>query len=136
MPIPAPTGVFDVLPRVSRDLWRASHLWLHVEQVCRQLAFDYGLSEIRTPIFERSELFKRSIGDATDVVSKEMYLFQDRGGRELALRPEGTASVLRALINEGIFSPTQSLRFFYIGPMFRYERPQSGRFRQDRKSVV
>jgi histidyl-tRNA synthetase len=81
-------------------------------------------------MFERVELFKRSIGDETDVVSKEMYVFQDRGGRELALRPEGTASVIRALNTEKNFTPVQSLRYFYIGPMFRYERPQAGRYRQ------
>lgn len=130
MAIQSPTGVFDILPKVPNDPWRATHLWQYLEHVCRQIAQDYGFSEIRTPLFERVELFKRSIGDETDVVSKEMYVFEDRGGRELALRPEGTASVIRALVQEGLFSPVNSLRFFYIGPMFRYERPQAGRFRQ------
>ena len=123
------TGVFDILP-VPKDPWRSTHLWQHVEHVCAQLASDYGFSEIRIPIFERVELFKRTIGDETDIVSKEMYVFQDRGGREIALRPEGTASVIRALVSEGIVGPVQALRYFYIGPMFRYERPQAGRFRQ------
>ncbi len=130
MAIQSPTGVFDILPRVPNDPWRETHLWQHVETVCRQLASDYGFSEIRTPMFERAELFVRSIGDETDVVAKEMYVFEDRGGRHLALRPEGTASVIRALVAEGVFSPVQTLRYFYIGPMFRYERPQAGRFRQ------
>ena len=130
MTIQSVTGVFDVLPVVPQEPWRAVHLWQYVEGVCKQLATDYGFSEIRTPMFERVELFKRSIGDETDIVSKEMYVFQDRGGRELALRPEGTASVIRALISEQRFTPIQALRYFYIGPMFRYERPQAGRFRQ------
>ena len=130
MTVQSVTGVFDILPVVPKDPWRAVHLWQHVENVCAQLALDYGFSEIRTPLFERIELFKRSIGDETDIVSKEMYVFQDRGGRELALRPEGTASVIRALVSEGVFTPVQALRYFYIGPMFRYERPQAGRFRQ------
>ena len=124
------TGVFDILPVVPNDLWRSVHLWQHVEGVCKQLASDYGFSEMRTPIFERVELFKRAVGEETDVVSKEMYVFKDRGDREVALRPEGTASVIRALISEGICGPVQALRYFYIGPMFRYERPQAGRFRQ------
>ncbi len=130
MSIQLPTGVFDIVPSAPDDQWREVHLWQYVEGVCRQVAADYGLSEIRTPIFERSELFKRSVGVETDIVSKEMYLFQDRGGRELALRPEGTASVIRSLVSSGNFSPVTALRYFYIGPMFRYERPQAGRFRQ------
>jgi histidyl-tRNA synthetase len=130
MSIQQPTGVFDILPSCPDDLWREVHLWQYVEGVCRQVAADYGLSEIRTPIFERSELFKRSVGEETDIVAKEMYVFEDRGGRELALRPEGTASVIRSLVCGGRFSPVTALRYFYIGPMFRYERPQAGRFRQ------
>ena len=130
MAIQSLTGVFDILPVVPNDPWRSVHVWQHVEAVCTKLASDYGFSEIRTPMFERVELFKRAIGDETDVVSKEMYVFQDRGGREIALRPEGTASVIRALISEGICGPVQALRYFYLGPMFRYERPQAGRFRQ------
>jgi histidyl-tRNA synthetase len=130
MAIQSPTGVFDILPVVPNEPWREVHLWQYVENMCRQLASDYGFSEIRTPLFERAELFIRSIGDETDVVSKEMYIFEDRGGRQLALRPEGTASVIRALVAAGSFSPIHALRYFYIGPMFRYERPQAGRFRQ------
>jgi histidyl-tRNA synthetase len=130
MGIAIPPGVFDILPTVPDAPWRSVHLWQHVEKVIRQLAHDYGLSEIRTPIFERTELFRRSVGDETDIVSKEMYVFRDRGDREMALRPEGTASVIRALVEQGVFSPLLTMRYFYIGPMFRYERPQSGRFRQ------
>ena len=125
-----PPGVFDILPFVQKDSWRETHLWDYVEKACRQVAFEMGLSEVRTPIFERADLFRRTVGDETDIVSKEMYIFEDLGGRELALRPEGTAPVMRALLKEGKFSRIHSLRYFYIGPMFRYERPQSGRFRQ------
>ncbi len=132
MTISAPTGVFDILPTVTSpsELWRSSSLWHTVEKVAHSIAHDYGFHEIRTPIFERVELFQRSVGDVTDIVSKEMYVFEDRGGRKLALRPEGTASVMRALIEHQLFQPVHDLRLFYIGPMFRYERPQAGRFRQ------
>lgn len=129
MTIHAPTGVFDILPR-SKEPWKTSSLWQHVEKAARTIAHVYGCFEIRTPFFEKVELFHRSVGDVTDIVSKEMYVFEDRGGRKLALRPEGTASVLRALIEEQAFSPLIAQRYFYIGPMFRYERPQAGRFRQ------
>jgi len=130
MDIQIPTGLFDILPVVPKEPWRAAHLWQFVEDICKHLAIDYGFSEIRTPLFERADLFIRSIGDETDVVSKEMYIFEDRGGRKLALRPEGTASVIRALVEEGTFSPVHAMRYFYIGPMFRYDRPQAGRYRQ------
>jgi histidyl-tRNA synthetase len=130
MEIQSPPGVFDIMPFVSDEPWRQTHLWQYVEGVIKKLAFDYGFFEFRTPIFERAELFLRGIGEETDIVSKEMYVFPDRGGRELALRPEGTAPVMRALVEHGIKSPIQALRYFYIGPMFRYERPQAGRFRQ------
>jgi histidyl-tRNA synthetase len=130
MSIQLPTGVFDIVPQAKDAPWREVHLWQYIEACCRQIAADYAFSEIRTPIFERAELFSRGVGEETDIVSKEMYVFQDRGGRDLALRPEGTASVIRSLICEGNFSPISGLRYFYIGPMFRYERPQAGRFRQ------
>ncbi len=100
-----------------------------VAETARRIAHGYGFDEWQTPIFEHTEVFSRSIGEATDVVSKEMYSFPDRGGEALTLRPEGTASICRALISHGL---TQSLpqRVFYAGPMFRYERPQKGRARQ------
>jgi histidyl-tRNA synthetase len=101
----------------------------HVVETAREIAERYGYDEISTPIFEFSDVFKRTLGDVSDIVTKEMYSFTDRGGEELTLRPEGTASVCRALVSNGL---TQSLplRFFYSGPMFRYERPQKGRQRQ------
>jgi histidyl-tRNA synthetase len=130
MNIPIPTGVFDILPKDPKETWRNSHLWQYVENVMRLHAQAYACQEIRTPIFERTELFCRSVGDVTDIVSKEMYTFQDKGGRSLSLRPEGTASVMRAFIEKQLHAQGLNHRFFYIGPMFRYERPQSGRFRQ------
>ncbi|MEX0808546.1 MAG: histidine--tRNA ligase [Dongiaceae bacterium] len=101
----------------------------HVVETARKIAERYGYDEIATPIFEFSDVFKRTLGDVSDIVTKEMYSFTDRGGEGLTLRPEGTASVCRALVSNGL---TQSLplKFFYSGPMFRYERPQKGRQRQ------
>lgn len=101
----------------------------HVIETARRVAATYGFGEWQTPIFEHTEVFARSLGETTDVVSKEMYTFADRGGESLTLRPEGTASVCRALVSNGL---TQSLpqRVFYAGPVFRYERPQKGRYRQ------
>lgn len=130
MDIACPTGTFDILPRDPKEKWREAHLWQFVETLMREHAKVYGCQEIRTPIFERTELFTRSVGDATDIVSKEMYTFLDRGERSMSLRPEGTASVMRAFIEKGLQGLGAVQRFFYIGPMFRYERPQSGRFRQ------
>ena len=103
--------------------------WQNVEKIIIQQLFRSSVKEIRTPILEMTELFMRGIGEGTDVVSKEMYTFLDRGERSCTLRPEGTASVVRALIQNGISSkPSQKL--WYMGPMFRYERPQAGRQRQ------
>ncbi len=101
----------------------------HVASVARNIALRYGLAEISTPVFEFSEVFKRTLGETSDVVTKEMYTFEDRGGSEITLRPEGTAGIVRAFISNGL---TQNLpcKFFYEGPMFRYERPQKGRLRQ------
>jgi histidyl-tRNA synthetase len=130
MTIPIPTGVFDILPHDPKEKWRESHLWNYLEALFRSHALAYGCHEIRTPIFERTELFKRSVGDTSDIVSKEMYSFEDRGGRWMSLRPEGTAPVMRAFIEKQLHAQSDINRFFYIGPMFRYERPQSGRFRQ------
>lgn len=130
MPIPIPTGTFDILPHDPKDTWRESHLWQFVEALMREHARVYACQEIRTPIFERTELFCRSVGDETDIVSKEMYTFIDRGERSMSLRPEGTAAVMRSFIEKGLQSQGTHHRLFYIGPMFRYERPQSGRFRQ------
>jgi histidyl-tRNA synthetase len=127
-----PKGVFDILPQEpqSEDAWRSSDHWQYVEGVMRKTAHDYGFKEIRTPVFERTELFLRSVGEASDIVSKEMYTFEDKGGRSLSLRPEGTASVMRAFVEKKLHTLPGLQKFFYIGPMFRYERPQAGRYRQ------
>ncbi len=104
------------------------YLWHMIEEQARQLFSCYGYEELRTPSLEKLSVFKRSIGDTTDVVQKEMYAFEDRGGRELALRPEGTAGTIRHLAGRG--EEGQNARVFYISPMFRCERPQAGRKRQ------
>jgi histidyl-tRNA synthetase len=103
-------------------------LWQFLESTARRVLRDYAYTELRTPVVERTELFQRSLGDATDVVQKEMYSFEDRGGRHLSLRPEGTAGAMRYVAAQG--QDAQDARLFYIGPMFRSERPQAGRRRQ------
>src|SRR5271170_650208 len=115
-------GTQDLLPDTARR-------HRQVSETARAMAALYGFAEIATPIFEFTEVFARPIGEHTDIVSKEMYTFTDRGGEEVTLRPENTAGVVRAVLSNGL---TQSipLKFFYSGPMFRYERPQKGRFRQ------
>lgn len=128
----SPKGVFDIIPRESspEGAWRETHLWQYVEEVMRKCAADYGFQEIRTPIFERTELFVRGVGESSDIVSKEMYTFEDKSGRSLTLRPEGTAPVIRAFLEKRLDQTPGMKKYFYIGPMFRYERPQAGRFRQ------
>lgn len=125
-----PPGVFDIVPEDSKEPWRNSHLWNYVEYLLRATARQFGYQEIRTPIFERIELFQRSVGETSDIVSKEMYAFEDKGGRMMALRPEGTAPVMRAFIENQMVNQGQIHKLFYIGPMFRYDRPQAGRYRQ------
>jgi histidyl-tRNA synthetase len=115
-------GTQDLLPETARR-HRA------VSETARRLAELYGFAEIATPIFEFTEVFSRPIGEHTDIVSKEMYTFTDRGGEEVTLRPENTAGVVRAVLSNGLTQSTP-LKYFYSGPMFRYERPQKGRFRQ------
>ncbi|MEA2754926.1 MAG: histidyl-tRNA synthetase [Aliidongia sp.] len=115
-------GTQDLLPEAARRL-------RIVTETARTIAARYGFGEIVTPIFEFTEVFSRPIGEATDIVSKEMYTFRDRGDEEITLRPEGTAGVVRAVISNGLTQATP-LKFFYAGPMFRYERPQKGRYRQ------
>src|SRR6202158_3611439 len=115
-------GTPDLLSEVARRHRRVS-------ETARELAQLYGFAEIATPIFEFTEVFARPIGAHTDIVSKEMYTFTDRGGEEVTLRPENTAGVVRAVLSNGLTQSTP-LKFFYSGPMFRYERPQKGRFRQ------
>ena len=114
--------MLDLLPEQTRR-------WQAVESVTRDHFHRAGLQEIRTPLLELTELFARGIGEATDVVGKEMYTFVDRGDRSCTLRPEGTASVVRAALQNGLLSQGPQ-RLWYSGPMFRYERPQAGRQRQ------
>lgn len=125
-----PKGTFDILPYGTEEAWRLSDLWQYVEETIRKIASEYGYREIRTPIYEMTALFDRGVGETSDIVTKEMFTFEDKGGRSLSLRPEGTAPVMRAFIENKLpqFAPVH--KFFYIGPMFRYERPQSGRYRQ------
>ncbi len=104
-------------------------IWQHIEQAARDLFRAYGYEEIRMPLVEKTDLFKRSIGEVTDIVEKEMYIFEDRNGDSLSLRPEGTASCVRAGIEHGLLH-NQIQRLWYNGPMFRHERPQRGRYRQ------
>ena len=120
--IQAIRGMNDCLPEQSPS-------WQFVEQKLRQLVAGYGYSEIRTPVLESTDLFKRSIGEVTDIVEKEMYTFEDRNGDSLTLRPEGTASCVRAG-NQGGLLYNQEQRLWYMGAMFRHERPQKGRYRQ------
>ncbi len=125
-----PKGTFDILPYGADEPWRESSLWQFAEEILRRTAADYGYSEIRTPIYERSELFDRGVGATSDIVTKEMFTFQDKGGRSISLRPEGTSSVIRSFVENHLSNLGSVHKFFYIGPMFRYERPQSGRYRQ------
>ena len=123
MKIQSIRGVKDILPD---EIWK----WQYIESVAHNIFPRYGFREIRLPIFEDTRLFSRSIGEATDIVEKEMYTFNDRGGDSITLRPEGTASVVRAYVQHKMYNPPSVLKMFYIGPMFRYERPQAGRLRQ------
>ncbi|CUA81115.1 histidine--tRNA ligase [Anoxybacillus suryakundensis] len=119
-----PRGTQDILPEQAAK-------WQYIEQIARELCRRYNYQEIRTPIFEHTELFLRGVGDTTDIVQKEMYTFEDRGGRSLTLRPEGTAAVVRSFVENKMYGyPNQPVKLYYMGPMFRYERPQAGRFRQ------
>ena len=116
-------GAPDILPEESGK-------WQALEAVARDVLDRYGYAEIRTPIFERTELFVRGIGQGTDIVEKEMYTFQDRGGESLTLRPEATAAVMRAYLEHNLGAKSSLVKLYLVGPMFRHERPQSGRFRQ------
>ena len=125
----APKGTYDVYPG-GREPHERPELWAFVEERARDLFRRYNYSEVRTPIFEEAELFVRSVGEASDIVRKEMFVFEDKGGRELALRPEGTAGVVRTYVEHGLYKQAQPLKLFYVGPMFRYEQQQKGRYRQ------
>lgn len=129
MTIHIPPGVFDILPE-TQEAWKRSYLWQYLEGLIHQTAKQFGFSEIRTPMFERVELFQRGVGESSDIVSKEMYLFEDKGGRMMALRPEGTAPAMRAFIENQLHAISPIQKLYYIVPMFRYDRPQAGRYRQ------
>ncbi|CQR74021.1 Histidine--tRNA ligase [Sporomusa ovata DSM 2662] len=118
-----PRGTKDILPDSSGH-------WQYVEKIIREVCYNFAYQEIRTPVFEHTELFLRGIGDTTDIVEKEMYTFTDRAKRSITLRPENTASVVRSYLENKLYSGPQPTKLYYIGPMFRYDRPQAGRYRQ------
>jgi histidyl-tRNA synthetase len=121
--IKAPRGTYDILPADSFK-------WQFIEKIMRDIAERFGYQEIRTPLFEHTELFERGVGESTDIVTKEMYTFYDRSNRSLTLRPEGTASCVRSFIEHGLYNGLLPVKWYYTGPMFRYDRPQTGRYRQ------
>jgi histidyl-tRNA synthetase len=123
MEVKAPRGTYDILPPESSQ-------WQYLEAIIHKTARVFGYNEIRTPIFEHTELFERGVGETTDIVTKEMYTFLDKSQRSLTLRPENTASCVRALIEHSIYGGVMPVKWYYDGPMFRYDRPQTGRFRQ------
>jgi len=123
MKFQVPRGTRDILPPDSDR-------WAEIEEQARRILGSYGYREVRTPIFESSDLFVRSVGESTDIVRKELYLFTDRGDRSLALRPEGTAPLVRAYLEHAPLRQETPARLSYLGPFFRYERPQAGRYRQ------
>lgn len=127
----APPYMYDVLPfPPAKESWLTSAKWRYVEGVFRDVCRRFGYREIRTPILEQTELFTRSIGEGTDIVSKEMFTFTDRGERSLTLKPEGTAPAVRACIEHKLFNEHPTLKLYYVGQNFRYERGQKGRYRQ------
>ncbi|WP_373892903.1 histidine--tRNA ligase [Virgibacillus natechei] len=124
MDMKAPRGTVDILPEEALK-------WQYVEDHIKRVSHRFHFNEIRTPLFEHTEVFQRGVGDSTDIVQKEMYTFEDRSGRSLTLRPEGTASVARAFVQNKLFgAPNQPVKLYYFMNMFRYERPQKGRMRQ------
>jgi len=123
MAIQKPKGTIDILPDDMA-------LWHKAEEIIRTTASRYGFHEIRFPTFEYSALFKRGVGDTTDIVQKEMFTLDDRDGNELCLRPEGTACVVRSVIENGLFNEPMPLKLYYISQFFRYEKPQAGRSRE------
>lgn len=118
-----PKGTKDMLPSEA-------YKWHYVENIAREVAGEFGFKEIRTPMFEHTELFLRGVGETTDIVTKEMYTFDDKGGRSMTLRPEGTAGVARCFIENGLHQGTIPMKAYYISSIFRYEKPQNGRLRE------
>ena len=129
MEFKAQRGTADILPKDQ-------YIWNFVQNKCSEVAKSFGYRFIETPIFEDSRIFERTVGEDTDIVEKEMYSFVDKGGDNISLRPENTAGVCRAFIENGLYNETLPARLFYYGPMFRYERPQKGRFRQFNQAGV
>ena len=119
----APRGTFDILPQEHA-------YWKYVEEKAASLCQLYGYQPLSTPVFEDAQIFTKTVAGGTDIVDKEMYIFEDKSGQELALRAEGTAPVCRAYLEHGLFNLPQPVKLYYIGPAFRYERPQAGRYRQ------
>ena len=122
MVMQAPKGTKDMLPG---DAYK----WHYVENKFRELSEEYGIREIRTPMFEHTELFTRGVGETTDVVQKEMYTFEDKGGRSVTLKPEGTAPSVRAFIESSLYNEAQPTKLYYFIPAFRYENVQKGRLK-------
>lgn len=118
-----PRGTYDILPNES-------YKWQYIKKIFRETAEQFNFQEIVTPIFEQTDVFERSVGDSSDIVQKEMYRFQDKKGRNFALRPEGTASVVRSFVENNLGMTGGNSKLYYMGPMFRYDRPQKGRYRQ------
>ena len=121
--ITMPKGTKDVVPAES-------YKWQYIEGIARETAELFRLKEIRTPVFEHTELFARGVGETSDIVTKEMYTFKDKGDRSITLKPEGTAGVVRSYIENGLGNATLPAKMFYLTPCFRYERPQAGRLRE------
>src|SRR6476469_638806 len=119
----APRGTFDVLPEQARGRGR-------IERAAAAIFAAAGYEPVATPVFEDTELFERGVGRSTDIVRKEMFTLEDKGGRSLTLRPEGTAPICRAYLEHGMHNKAQPVKLSYVGPFFRHEKPQAGRFRQ------
>ena len=120
----APKGTKDVTPKES-------YKWQYIEALAREICEHYGFREVRTPVIEHTELFLRGVGDTTDIVQKEMYTFNDRGGRSITLKPEGTAGAARMFLENGLFNDAQPTKMYYLNcPVFRYDKPQAGRLRE------
>ena len=121
--IKAPRGTHDILPSET-------YRWHAVEEQIKKICLEFGYKEIRTPMFESTELFERGVGDTTDVVQKEMYTFLDKGGRSITLKPEGTSPIVRSFVENSIYANPQPTKLYYLYPCFRYEKPQAGRLRE------
>ncbi|MDI3312568.1 MAG: ATP phosphoribosyltransferase regulatory subunit, partial [Thermoanaerobacterium sp.] len=119
----APRGTKDVLPSEA-------YKWHYLENLIREICDDFGFKEIRTPGFEHTELFLRGVGESTDIVRKEMYTFNDKSGRSITLKPEGTSPAVRAFVEHNLYAESMPVKLYYITPVYRYERPQSGRLRE------